>query len=241
MQPEPATHLLEVKALTASHGRIPVLHRVDLQLERGGIACLIGANGAGKTTTLRTLAGIHPADSGEIRLDGLDITSVPAHKRVCSGIALVPEGRGIFARLSVAENLRLGAYSRQDDFAGDLETVLSLLPRIRERLTQQAGTLSGGEQQMLAIGRALLTRPRLLLLDEPSMGLAPIMVDKVFELIADVAQRGVTILLVEQNAHLALDLANWAWVMEGGQIALSGLPHQLRDDARVRAAYLGEI
>lgn len=241
MQPEPATHLLEVKALTASHGRIPVLHRVDLQLERGGIACLIGANGAGKTTTLRTLAGIHPADSGEIRLDGLDITTQPAHKRVRSGIALVPEGRGIFARLSVAENLRLGAYSRQDDFAGDLETVLSLLPRIRERLTQQAGTLSGGEQQMLAIGRALLTRPRLLLLDEPSMGLAPIMVDKVFELIADVAQRGVTILLVEQNAHLALDLANWAWVMEGGQIALSGLPHQLRDDARVRAAYLGEI
>lgn len=233
--------LLEVEALSASHGRVPVLHGIDLHLERGKIACLIGANGAGKSTTLRTLAGIHPADAGSIWLDGREITAMPTHKRVRSGIALVPEGRGIFARLSVAENLRLGAYSRPDDYSEDLELVLELLPRIRERLNQQAGTLSGGEQQMLAIGRALLTQPCVLLLDEPSMGLAPIMVDKVFELIAGIAERGVTMLLVEQNAHLALELASWAWVMEGGRIALSGEAQQLRDDPRVCEAYLGEL
>ncbi len=242
MLPEPAhaKALLDVKALHASHDRIPVLHGIDLQVARGSIACLIGANGAGKTTTLRTLAGVHAADKGLIELDGCNIAALPAHTRVRQGIALVPEGRGVFARLSVAENLRLGAYSRRDDVSEDLEMVLTLLPRIRERLQQQAGTLSGGEQQMLAIGRALLSRPRLLLLDEPSMGLAPVMVDKVFDLIADIAGRGVTLLLVEQNAHLALELANQAWVMEGGRIVLSGEARCLRDDPRVRAAYLGE-
>lgn len=234
------TPMLDVVDLHASHGRIPALHGISLTLARGETACLIGANGAGKTTTLRTIAGVHPADSGDIFLDGNNINRLPAHRRVREGISLVPEGRGVFAQLTVDENLRLGAYTRDSGTDEDRERVLELLPRIRERLGQQAGTLSGGEQQMLAIGRALLARPRLLLLDEPSMGLAPIVVEKVFEVIADVARSGVTILLVEQNAHLALEIANRAWVMESGRIALAGNAAALREDPRVREAYLGE-
>ncbi|NMG02711.1 ABC transporter ATP-binding protein [Azoarcus taiwanensis] len=232
--------MLDVVELHASHGRIPALHGISMTLARGETACLIGANGAGKTTTLRTIAGVHPADSGDIFLDGNNINRLPAHRRVREGISLVPEGRGVFAQLTVDENLRLGAYTRDSGIDEDRERVLELLPRIRERLGQQAGTLSGGEQQMLAIGRALLARPRLLLLDEPSMGLAPIVVEKVFEVIADVARSGVTILLVEQNAHLALEIADRAWVMESGRIALAGNAAALREDPRVREAYLGE-
>lgn len=234
------TPMLDVVDLHASHGRIPALHGISLTLARGETACLIGANGAGKTTTLRTIAGVHPADSGDIFLDGNNINRLPAHRRVREGISLVPEGRGVFAQLTVDENLRLGAYTRDSGIDEDRERVLELLPRIRERLGQQAGTLSGGEQQMLAIGRALLARPRLLLLDEPSMGLAPIVVEKVFEVIADIARSGVTILLVEQNAHLALEIADHAWVMESGRIALAGNAAALREDPRVREAYLGE-
>ncbi len=234
------TPMLDVVELHASHGRIPALHGISMTLARGETACLIGANGAGKTTTLRTIAGVHPADSGDIFLDGNNINRLPAHRRVREGISLVPEGRGVFAQLTVDENLRLGAYTRDSGIDEDRERVLELLPRIRERLGQQAGTLSGGEQQMLAIGRALLARPRLLLLDEPSMGLAPIVVEKVFEVIADVARSGVTILLVEQNAHLALEIADRAWVMESGRIALAGNAAALREDPRVREAYLGE-
>ena len=233
--------MLDVVDVHASHGRVPALHGISLRLARGETACLIGANGAGKTTTLRTIAGVHAADSGDIFLDGSNINRLPAHRRVREGISLVPEGRGIFTRLTVAENLRLGAYTRESGIDEDLERVLALLPRIRERLDQQAGTLSGGEQQMLAIGRALLARPSLLLLDEPSMGLAPIVVEKVFEIIADIARRGVTILLVEQNAHLGLEIANRAWVMESGRIALAGNAAALREDPRVREAYLGEV
>ncbi len=232
--------MLDVVELHASHGRIPALHGISLTLARGETACLIGSNGAGKTTTLRTIAGVHPADSGAIFLDGESIIRLPAHRRVREGVSLVPEGRGIFAQLTVAENLRLGAYTRGAGTDEDRERVLELLPRIRERLDQQAGTLSGGEQQMLSIGRALLARPRLLLLDEPSMGLAPIVVEKVFEVIADIARSGVTILLVEQNAHLALEIAERAWVMESGRIALAGNAAALREDPRVREAYLGE-
>lgn len=234
------TPMLDVVDLHASHGRIPALHGISLTLARGETACLIGANGAGKTTTLRTIAGVHPADSGDIFLDGNNINRLPAHRRVREGVSLVPEGRGVFAQLTVDENLRLGAYTRDSGIDEDRERVLELLPRIRERLGQQAGTLSGGEQQMLAIGRALLARPRLLLLDEPSMGLAPIVVEKVFEVIADIARSGVTILLVEQNAHLALEIADRAWVMESGRIALAGNAAALREDPRVREAYLGE-
>lgn len=232
--------MLDVVDLHASHGRIPALHGISMTLARGETACLIGANGAGKTTTLRTIAGVHPTDSGDLFLDGSRINRLPAHRRVREGISLVPEGRGIFAQLTVAENLRLGAYTRDSGIDEDRERVLELLPRIRERLDQQAGTLSGGEQQMLAIGRALLARPRLLLLDEPSMGLAPIVVEKVFEVIADIARSGVTILLVEQNAHLALEIVDRAWVMESGRIALAGNAAALREDPRVREAYLGE-
>ena len=236
----PETPLLEIVGLQASHGRIPALHDISLTLARGQTACMIGSNGAGKSTTLRTIAGVHPVDRGDIFLDGRNINRLPPHRRVREGISLVPEGRGIFARLTVAENLRLGAYTRESGIDRDRERVLELLPRIRERLGQQAGTLSGGEQQMLAIGRGLLARPRLLLLDEPSMGLAPIMVEKVFGVIADIARSGVTILLVEQNAHLALEIADQAWVMESGRIALAGSATALRDDPRVRSAYLGE-
>ena len=240
--PLTTTPLLEARGLRAGYGAMEVVHGIDLTLHAGHTACLIGANGAGKSTTLGALAGSVAMSAGGLWFDGESIAELAAHHRLRQGIALVPEGRGIFAGLSVEENLRLGAYSRRDSagIAQDLEHVLERLPRMRERYHQQAGTLSGGEQQMLAIGRALLSRPRLLLLDEPSMGLAPVMVEKVFDLIADIAAEGVTILLVEQNAQLALELADHAWIMESGRIALSGTGASLRQDPRVRAAYLGE-
>ncbi|MBK7014547.1 MAG: ABC transporter ATP-binding protein [Sulfuritalea sp.] len=205
------------------------------------MVCLIGANGAGKTSTLKALARMIPAH-GEIHYGAERIDAVPAHELIRKGIALVPEGRGIFARLTVAENLAMGAYHRNDKagIAADLERIHALLPRLRERAMQVAGTLSGGEQQMLAIGRALMGRPKLLLLDEPSMGLAPLMVEKVFEVIRAVAAEGMTILLVEQNARLALELCSRGYVMESGAITVADTSAALLADPRVRAAYLGE-
>jgi branched-chain amino acid transport system ATP-binding protein len=232
--------LLEVRELKVHYGGIAAVKGVDLKVGAGEMVCLIGANGAGKTSTLKALARMLPAH-GEIRYRGQDIMHWPTHSLIAEGFTMVPEGRGVFSRLTVQENLAMGAYSR-DDAAGietDLQRVFGLLPRLAERRKQLAGTLSGGEQQMLAIGRALMSRPRLMLLDEPSMGLAPLMVQKVFEVVRSVAAEGVTILLVEQNAKLALSIASRGYVMESGLITLSDSADALLDNPRVREAYLG--
>ncbi|MBI2961368.1 MAG: ABC transporter ATP-binding protein [Betaproteobacteria bacterium] len=233
--------LLEVSRLKVNYGGIRAVKEVDLELAEGEFACLIGANGAGKTTTLKAICGVLPAAGGTVRYAGESIGGTPAFALVRKGLVMVPEGRGIFPQLTVEENLRMGAYARADaGVAGDLERMYALFPRLRERRGQTGGTLSGGEQQMLAIGRALMGRPRLLLLDEPSMGLAPIMVEKVFEAVRSASRAGVTILLVEQNARLALSLAARGYVMESGAITISGDTASLAADPRVRAAYLGE-
>lgn len=234
--------LLQLRDTKISYGAIEAVKGISLELAKGELVSLIGANGAGKTTTLNAIAGLLPVADGEILYDGEKINTLPAHKRLRQGLALVPEGRGIFTRLTVEENLRMGAYCRRDTDAieADMERVFTMLPRVRERLQQVAGTLSGGEQQMVAIGRALLSRPRLLLLDEPSMGLAPLVVEKIFEVIRSVAAEGVTILLVEQNANLALEFSQRAYVMESGRITLTGSGADLLADPKVRAAYLGE-
>lgn len=233
--------LLEVSGLNVSYGGIKAVRGIDLEVAAGELVCLIGANGAGKTTTLKALARLLPAH-GKILYQGKSIAQTPVFDLVRQGIALVPEGRGIFGRLSVEENLLMGAYSRSDKTAirHDLEKNYQIFPRLFERKVQQAGTLSGGEQQMLAIGRALMSRPRLLLLDEPSMGLAPLMVNKIFETIRAISAEGVTILLVEQNAKLALEVSHRAYVMESGTIGLSGKSAALLNDPQVRHAYLGE-
>ncbi|MDI1300824.1 MAG: ABC transporter ATP-binding protein [bacterium] len=233
--------LLAIENLSISYGGIQAVKGISLSVEEGELVTLIGANGAGKTTTLNTLGGLIKPAAGSIRYAGQDLASLPAHDRVRHGLALVPEGRGIFGRLSVGENLLMGAFHRHDKagIASDLEKSYELFPRLREREHQLAGTLSGGEQQMLAMGRALMSRPRLLLLDEPSMGLAPIMVEKVFEIIRMINAEGVAILLIEQNARLALAAARRAYVMETGRITLSGPATELAADERVRAAYLG--
>ena len=242
MQTKPGSPLLKLQNLQISYGGIQAVKGIDLELWAGELVCLIGANGAGKTTTLNAIAGVQPIAGGDILYAGDTINVLPAHKRLRRGVALVPEGRGIFTRLTVEENLRMGAYSRNDSAAieADLERVYTMLPRIKERLPQVAGTLSGGEQQMVAIGRALLSRPRLLLLDEPSMGLAPLVVEKIFEVVQSVAREGVTILLVEQNANLALEFAQRGYVMESGKITLTGSGAELLKNPKVRAAYLGE-
>jgi len=234
--------LLQLRELRVAYGGIQAVKGIELELRTGELVCLIGANGAGKTTTLNAIAGVLPLTGGDILYAGERINPVPAHERLRRGIALVPEGRGIFTRLTVEENLRMGAYSRKDraGIEADLERVYTLLPRVRERLHQVAGTLSGGEQQMLAIGRALLSRPRLLLLDEPSMGLAPLLVEKIFEVVQSVAREGVTVLLVEQNARLALEFAGRGYVMASGRLILTGSGEALLADPGVRAAYLGE-
>ncbi|HEY7674143.1 MAG TPA: ABC transporter ATP-binding protein [Burkholderiales bacterium] len=233
--------LLEIRGLRVAYGGIIAVKGIDLDVGAGELVCLIGANGAGKTTTLKALAALLPRAGGSIRLEGEDTAGLAAHQLARRGLALIPEGRGIFARLTVLENLEIGAYRREDaQIAQDLERVFALIPRLAERLRQTAGTLSGGEQQMLAIGRALMSRPKLLLLDEPSMGLAPALVQKVFEIVLKAAAEGVTILLVEQNAKLALKLAKRAYVMESGSIVLSGQGSALLADPRVREAYLGE-
>jgi branched-chain amino acid transport system ATP-binding protein len=233
--------MLEVRDLKVHYGGIAAVKGVDFAVAGGETVCLIGANGAGKTTTLKALARIVPA-SGSVRYDGHDIGHWPAHRMIGEGLALVPEGRGVFARLTVAENLAMGAYARRDraGIREDLDKVFAMLPRLAERRAQLAGTLSGGEQQMLAIGRALVARPRMLLLDEPSMGLAPLIVQKVFEVIRSIAAQGVTILLVEQNARLALEVASRGYVMESGRITITDTADALLQDERVRNAYLGE-
>ncbi len=243
MHTDPGSPLLQLKNLQISYGGIQAVKGIDLELWAGELVCLIGANGAGKTTTLNAIAGVQPIAGGDIIYAGDTINVLPAHKRLRRGVALVPEGRGIFTRLTVEENLRMGAYSRNDKagIEADLERVYTMLPRIKERLPQVAGTLSGGEQQMVAIGRALLSRPKLLLLDEPSMGLAPLVVEKIFEVVQSVAKEGVTILLVEQNANLALEFAQRGYVMESGKITLTGSGDELLANPKVREAYLGEI
>ncbi len=236
------TPLLQLRDLRVAYGAIEAVKGISLELAHGELVSLIGANGAGKTTTLNAIAGILPTAGGELLYEGKGIETLPAHLRLRRGLALVPEGRGIFTRLTVEEYLRMGAYCRRDEdgVEADLERVFTMLPRVKERLQQVAGTLSGGEQQMVAIGRALLSRPRLLLLDEPSMGLAPLVVEKIFEVIRSVAAEGVTILLVEQNANLALEFSQRAYVMESGRITLAGTGAELLADPKVRAAYLGE-
>ncbi len=238
----PAAPLLQLRDARIAYGQIQAVKGIDLELFSGELVSLIGANGAGKTTTLNAIAGTLQLSGGELSYAGSAIAGMPAHKRLRAGIALVPEGRGIFTRLTVEENLRMGAYTRSDkaEIEADLERVYEMLPRVRERLPQVAGTLSGGEQQMVAIGRALLSRPKLLLLDEPSMGLAPLIVEKIFEVIQIVIKQGVTVLLVEQNANLALGFSNRAYVMESGKITLSGSGQDLLHDPKVRSAYLGE-
>jgi len=234
--------LLEVRGLRVSYGGILAVKGIDIEVGTGESVALIGANGAGKTTTLKALAGMLTPHGGSIVYDGRDIFGAPSHLLVGRGLALVPEGRGVFGRLSVAENLAMGAYSRNDtaQIKRDLEHVYSLFERLHERRTQRAGTLSGGEQQMLAIGRALMSRPKLLLLDEPSMGLAPIMVEKIFSVVRRIVDEGVTLLLVEQNAKLALEVSQRGYVMESGLVTLSGSGADLLRDPRVREAYLGE-
>jgi branched-chain amino acid transport system ATP-binding protein len=233
--------LLEIHNLVARYGRITALSDVSLTVDEGEVVTLIGANGAGKTTTLRAISGLVRAVSGTIRFGGRDITRVAPSEIVRAGIGHSPEGRRVFPRMTVRENLELGAYTRhaKDEIAADTERVLTIFPRLRERYAQKAGTMSGGEQQMLAIGRALMSRPRLLLLDEPSLGLSPILVQTIFEVIRDISARGTTILLIEQNARQALAVASRGYVLEVGRIAHQGAAADLAASEEVRAAYLG--
>ncbi|HWA68190.1 MAG TPA: ABC transporter ATP-binding protein [Mycobacteriales bacterium] len=232
--------LLQVEGLRVAYGRIEALHGIDLEVAEGEIVTLLGANGAGKTTTLRTISGLLPPTAGSVTFDGQRISGRPAHEIVAAGIGHVPEGRRVFPRMTVVENLQIGAYQRRGDLTEDMDRVFSLFPVLQERRTQTGGTLSGGEQQMLAIGRALMGRPRLLLLDEPSMGLAPMIVAKIFEILREINSQGTTILLVEQNAAQALRLAGRGYVLETGAIALADRAESLLADDRVRSAYLGE-
>ena len=234
--------LLALERLAVAYGGIQAVKGIDLHVREGELVCLIGANGAGKTTTLKGICGLQPVKSGTIRYAGDDITGQPSYRLVRRGLAMVPEGRGMFGALTIEENLAMGAYARTDRAAvrADVERVFALFPRLKERRRQTAGTLSGGEQQMLAMARALMSRPRLLLLDEPSMGLAPLMVQKVFETVIAVAKEGVTMLLIEQNARLALEVSDRGYVMESGEITLEGPASALLHDPKVRAAYLGE-
>jgi branched-chain amino acid transport system ATP-binding protein len=232
--------LLTIESLRVAYGRIEALRGIDLAIAEGEIVTLLGANGAGKTTTLRTVSGLLKKSAGSVTFDGRRMDGLAAHEIVAAGIGHVPEGRRVFPRMSVLENLQMGAYQRRGEAATDLERVYTLFPVLQERRTQTAGTLSGGEQQMLAIGRALLGRPRLLLLDEPSMGLAPMIVARIFEIIREINAQGTTILLVEQNAAQALRLAGRGYVLETGEIALADRSEALLADDRVRSAYLGE-
>ncbi|MGH7300865.1 MAG: ABC transporter ATP-binding protein [Candidatus Rokuibacteriota bacterium] len=233
--------MLEVRDLHVYYGEIHALKGISFTVGQGEIVTLLGSNGAGKTTTLRTLSGLLAARRGDVRLEGASLLGVAPHDVVRKGITHVPEGRRIFNRLSVVENLEMGAYTRGDAGIGpDMEHVFAVFPRLKERRAQVAGTLSGGEQQMLAIGRALMARPRLLLLDEPSMGLAPVLVEQIFETVQTINRQGVTILLVEQNAAMALSIAGRGYVLETGELALEGGARELADNPEVRRAYLGE-
>jgi branched-chain amino acid transport system ATP-binding protein len=234
--------ILELEDVHTYYGAIHALKGVSLQVRQGEIVTLIGANGAGKSTTLRSINGLNRPRQGAIRFQGRDITNVPAHDIVKQGIAQSPEGRRLFPRMSVMENLEMGAFQRVDrsTFKEDLDRVFELFPRLYERRQQKAGTMSGGEQQMCAMGRALMARPKLLLLDEPSMGLAPIFVDRIFEIVREINAQGTPVLLVEQNALMALDTAHRGYVLETGRIALEGPAKELRENERVRQTYLGE-
>lgn len=234
--------ILEVKDLVVSYGAIRAVKGISFTVEKGEIITLIGANGAGKTTTLKTISGLLRAEEGEIRFKGEDISQTPPHKIVEMGICQVPEGRGIFTNLTVQENLTLATYTREkkpDVLKADFDRVFSIFPRLFERRKQPAGTLSGGEQQMLAVGRSLMTKGELLLLDEPSMGLAPVLVDEIFRVIKEINDMGTTILLVEQNAYKALEIANRAYVLETGNVVISGKSRDLKNDENVKKAYLG--
>jgi branched-chain amino acid transport system ATP-binding protein len=234
--------MLEVDNIHTYYGNIQALKGISLTVEEGEIVTLIGANGAGKTTTLRTICGLLTPRQGKVTLEGENLADYKAHEIVYKGVAMVPEGRGVFAKLTVFENLEMGAYHRSDraGIAQDLERVFTLFPRLKERRKQVAGTLSGGEQQMLATARAMMARPRLLLMDEPSMGLAPLLVEDVFDRMREINREGTTILLVEQNAHMALQIAGRGYVLQTGEIVLSGSAEQLRQNEMVRKAYLGE-
>ncbi len=234
--------MLEVNGIEVYYGMIQALKGVTFQVDKGEIIALIGANGAGKTTTLHTITGLLTPKKGTVTFEGKDITHTPAHKIVSMGIAHVPEGRRVFADLSVYQNLRMGAYTRKDknEIEQTLEIIYERFPRLKERKNQRAGTLSGGEQQMLAMGRALMSRPRLIVMDEPSMGLSPIFVNEIFDIIAEISRAGTTVLLVEQNAKKALNIANRAYVLETGKIVLSGDAKDLLNDDAIKKAYLGE-
>jgi branched-chain amino acid transport system ATP-binding protein len=233
--------MLQIENLSVHYGVIQALHEISLEINQGEIVTLIGSNGAGKTTTLGALSGLLKPSEGKITFQNRDLLSVTPHLRVPMGLVQVPEGRRIFPTMTVAENLDLGAYTRSDkpEIAKDLEEIYALFPRLKERQNQAAGTMSGGEQQMLAVGRALMSRPQLLLLDEPSLGLAPLLVKEIFAVVKRIRERGVTVLLVEQNAHLALEIADRAYVLETGRIIMSGPARQIAGDPRVKAAYLG--
>ena len=234
--------LLSIQGLRVAYGGIMAVKGIDFEVRAGELVSLIGANGAGKTTTLKAITGLQPMADGDIVFDGQSIRGKPAHALVRMGLAMVPEGRGTFTRMTIDENLLMGSYTRGDKqgVQDDIDRVFSIFPRLKERRAQLAGTMSGGEQQMLAMGRAMMCRPRMLLLDEPSMGLSPIMVDKIFEVVTEIAKQGVTILLVEQNAKRALELAQRGYVLDSGTMTMGGEASTLLDDPRVRAAYLGE-
>jgi branched-chain amino acid transport system ATP-binding protein len=236
-----AQTLLKVSGLKVAYGGIQAVKGVSFEVREGELVSLIGANGAGKTTTLKAITGLQPAAAGSVEYLGKPIKGQGAWDLAKQGLVMVPEGRGTFTRMTITENLQMGAYNRNDgEIPADIDKVFALFPRLKERAKQLAGTMSGGEQQMLAMGRALMARPKVLLLDEPSMGLSPIMVDKIFEVVNDIHQQGVTVLLVEQNASRALQLANRGYVMESGEVTMEGEGKALLNDPKVRAAYLGE-
>jgi branched-chain amino acid transport system ATP-binding protein len=235
------TTLLKVKGLKVAYGGIQAVKGIDFEVNEGELVSLIGANGAGKTTTMKAITGVQPVADGQIEYLGQAIRGQGPWDLVKQGLVMVPEGRGVFARMTIVENLQMGAFARNDrEIDADIDKVFGIFPRLKERARQLAGTMSGGEQQMLAMGRGLMARPKVLLLDEPSMGLSPIMVDKIFEVVDDIHRRGTTVLLVEQNASRALGLANRGYVMDSGEITMSGDAKALLNDPKVRAAYLGE-
>jgi branched-chain amino acid transport system ATP-binding protein len=237
-----ATAMLKIKGLQVNYGGIQAVKGIDLEVAQGELVTLIGANGAGKTTTMKAITGLKPYTIGDIEYMGESIKGVPPHLLLKRGLAMVPEGRGIFSRMSIVENMQMGAYLRTDTdgIKSDVDRMFGFFPRLKERATQYAGTLSGGEQQMLAMARAIISKPKLLLLDEPSMGLSPIMVEKIFEVVRAISAEGMTVLLVEQNARLALQAANRGYVMDSGLVTMSGDAKTMLDDPKVRAAYLGE-
>ena len=234
--------MLKIDGLKVAYGGIQAVKGVDLEIREGELVTLIGANGAGKTTTMKAITGLQGWAGGDVQYLGKSIKGVPSYNLLKQGLAMVPEGRGVFARMTITENLQMGAFTRNDEakIKADIDRMFGIFPRLKERANQLAGTMSGGEQQMLAMARALMSQPKLLLLDEPSMGLSPIMVEKIFEVVRDISAQGVTVLLVEQNARLALQAAHRGYVMDSGLITMSGEAKQMLDDPKVRAAYLGE-